>query len=453
MKRWAPWLALVLVVCAVLLSHRSTSPGLLQDSDTVGLLAGIRERDNPWSWFVGDWPIFNHFYRPISTLTLEFDNAVYGDQAWGYGLTNVLLCMGAVLALFWLLRETTETPWMAGTGAALFGLWHIGWPSWLSTALVILAWTSWLGLLRGRERLGAVVLAFLSLWFASQQLAPIFELYSRMVAWIPGRTASTMTLFALLGMAAYARWERCFASRVAPVPQHTDPPVSKSEPARAKPRALQHGWLIGSVLFTALALGSYEQAVILPAAMLGVAVLLFTRGYRPAWWAQSLFWAVLVGYLVLRAQVVPTEISAYQAQQLRHGWSVWHSMLDYLAPGWFGLRSAWIGLETSWLNLLFGTVIFGIVAALANVAAWVTVWSSRERWLALGFALLAAGVFLPMAWLKHFEHYHYWSAAMRSTFVVLLVAAGCRAWLSAVSPPAVQAPARHHPSPGSLPRR
>lgn len=452
MKRWAPWMALVLVVCGVLFSHRSSSPGLLQDSDTVGLLAGIRERGNPWTWFTGDWPIFNHFYRPISTLTLEFDNAVYGNQAWGYGLTNVLLCIGAILALFWLLRETTETPWMAGTGAVLFGIWHFGWPGWLPTALLVLAWASWLGLLRGRERLGAVLLAFLTLWFASHQLAPIFELPGRMVHWIPGRTASSMTLFALLAMASYARWERCFAAKAVALPRNDEPPASKNEPARAHPKPWQHLWLPMAVLFTALALGSYEQAVMLPAAMLGVAVLMFARGYRPAWWTQALFWGVLVAYLALRAQVVPTEVSGYQAQQFRDGPGVWRSLLDYLAPGWFGIEQAWIGLGASWLNLLFGAVLSGIVLALANLAAWVAVWRSKERWIALGYALLALGVFLPMAWLKHFEHYHYWSAAMRSMFVVLLVAAGCRAWLSAVSPPAAQAPARQRPAPGSLPR-
>jgi hypothetical protein len=61
--------------------------------------------------------------------------------------------------------------------------------------------------------------------------------------------------------------------------------------------------------------------------------------------------------------------------------------------------------------------------------------------------------FLPMAWVQHFDHYHYWPMAMRAVFLTLLLPPIGRAVITAVSPRAELAPPRSHPAPGSLPRR
>ncbi|RYG37669.1 hypothetical protein EON81_05960, partial [bacterium] len=108
MKRaWPGWLTIALCGVAVWFS-RVGSASLLQDSDTAVLLAKIRERGNPLSWFAGDWPLGNHFYRPVSTLSFELDNALYGNHAEGYGATNALLAIACIAALFWMLRELTD---------------------------------------------------------------------------------------------------------------------------------------------------------------------------------------------------------------------------------------------------------------------------------------------------------------------------------------------------------
>ena len=69
MKRWAPWFLVVAGLCALLFAGRTESPSLLEDTDTVALLTRLREVRDPMAWFKGDWPLQNHFYRPISTLT------------------------------------------------------------------------------------------------------------------------------------------------------------------------------------------------------------------------------------------------------------------------------------------------------------------------------------------------------------------------------------------------
>src|SRR5687767_2966864 len=105
MKRWGIGLLLVLLSCVPVLLHRESSRYLLEDTDTKVLLQTIRQENAPFSWFVQDWPLRNHFYRPVSTLVFEVDSRIHGDNAAGFGLTNALLCVGCVLLLFWFLRE------------------------------------------------------------------------------------------------------------------------------------------------------------------------------------------------------------------------------------------------------------------------------------------------------------------------------------------------------------
>src|SRR5947209_6221642 len=73
MKRWGIALLAVILACVPILLSHVTTHQLLQDSDTAFLLKTVRERQAPLSWFTGDWPLGNHFYRPVSTLTFEMD--------------------------------------------------------------------------------------------------------------------------------------------------------------------------------------------------------------------------------------------------------------------------------------------------------------------------------------------------------------------------------------------
>jgi hypothetical protein len=42
-------------------------------------------------WLFGDWLLENGFYRPISSLSIALDYALYGEAGWGFRLTNWLL--------------------------------------------------------------------------------------------------------------------------------------------------------------------------------------------------------------------------------------------------------------------------------------------------------------------------------------------------------------------------
>src|SRR4051812_29278202 len=110
MKRWRVWLVLLLAISAFVLLSHGRGPSLLQDSDTAALLRITRARQAPLSWFAGDWPLENHFYRPLPTLTFELDDRLWHHSPDGYGWTNAILCVLCIWGLFWLLREMTDSP-------------------------------------------------------------------------------------------------------------------------------------------------------------------------------------------------------------------------------------------------------------------------------------------------------------------------------------------------------
>ncbi|MBX3110626.1 MAG: hypothetical protein KF857_01340 [Fimbriimonadaceae bacterium] len=456
MKRWLPWLVLPLVCVVQLVVTHPTSAAMLRDSDTAVLLANLRARHDPLSWFGGDWPLANHFYRPVSTLAFEFDNWAHGDDAGGYGLTQSLIGAACVLLVFWLVRELTDKPWAAGVSSLLFGAWHLNWPvsDWLSLAALVGAVVVWVAPFRhGWRRVGPTLMGSAALFFLAGHTWPPVSFASRTVAWLPGRTATVMTVFCLVATAAYARFERLRAARL-PLPEATaeDEPVASRTTFVAKARATDGLWLAVAVLATALALASYEQAVMLPAAIFGVAVLVRSQGRRPHWWAHAVFWAVLLGYVVLRKKLVPSDVSGYQAQQFRNGPGVAISILDFAFPA-HGATSLFLSqLQDDWLIFLTGTPFVYLFQTHGNVGLVVRSAMSREKW-TLAFAWLCALLtFLPMAWLKEFAHYYYWPSVYWALLVTGLTVLGGQIVVSALSHPAVQAPPRPSPAPGSLPR-
>jgi len=203
------------------------------------------------------------------------------------------------------------------------------------------------------------------------------------------------------------------------------------------------------LISAALALGSYEQAVMLPAALLGVAITMRWQDYRPRWWTQALFWGLLIGYLFLRSRLIPTEASGYQKQQFRDGPGVYLSLFDYVFPNLGGLLGLWSSLEAGPLMLLNMSPYMGLFQIIGN--GWSYVCARAEWRLFLCGWLLSILAYLPMAWLKQFDHYHYWPMALRSVAVIALSKVAIEAALTALSPPRLQAPKRPSPAPGSLP--
>lgn len=388
----------------LVLGQAASSPSLLADTDTAFLLKIIRERGSPLSWFTGDWPLGNHFYRPVSTLTFELDARLYGSAAWGYGLTNALLAAACVLLLAWFVVEVTAKPGWAVASSALFALWTVGAP--MDAALAWAPWIALAGFAAYRlRRDGTIplkpVLALTCLLVAAAWEAGGFQaLRFRMIDWLPGRTASTMTVFALFALGAYAR--------------------SLDLHAGVERRA----WQCAAVLGLALALGSYEQAVMLPAAFLALWAVA-GRG-RPGGspWVHAAFWSVLAGYIALRVAVLPGGESTYQAQQLRDGTTAWLSAGEYVFPPIFTLHqwgASWdLGFAVLLVPALYEAAGLLVAMTVAYGLALFAKPSVRRAALA-GWALSWIS-FLPMAWVKPFEHYHFWPMAMRALLAVACVA-------------------------------
>lgn len=466
MKKWLLALAPVLLLCVWVFSSHATGNGLLTDTDTRVLLTRIEQRGDPLSWFTGDWPLFNHFYRPIVTLVFEADRALYGWNGDGYGRTNALLCIATIMALFWLVRELFDRPVYAAGAASLFALWHLP-----LTSLTPLTWIPYLFIalgfgclfLPGRRWQNAVLLATVGFGLSTEILA-IYPFRGGMMDWIPGRTASTMTLFCFLAMAAYVRYERLSSRRdLLPEPGPLDPPATQNTAFTTS----RNGWTVAlwpvlAVLFGWFAFSSYEQAVMLPACLLGVAVAMRIRGYRVRWAWQIPFWALIPAYVLVRNYFVNRERSNYQSQQLRFGDDVYYTLSDYGLPFARSVKQFFANLEVDPMTaIVMFMVPLMIVVLMVSHGAWIREVirsrSKRDRDLAVllltGF-LLSFLAFLPMAWLKPFasyNHYHYFSMGLRSLFVfgwVLLLGQLAK---TAMTRPAQKAPPRPVPAPGSLP--
>jgi hypothetical protein len=448
------WIVLgVLVACVLaVLSTRSHDPSLLQDSDTRAILTALRQRDDPWSWFVSDWPLQNHFYRPIVALSFEWDWRMWGDQAAGYGWTNAILAAACVLTLAWLVWELFRASWQAGLAACLLTVWLRDAGPILAEASTYVAWaTLFFGLIL-RRRLGWPLIAAVVLWFLGSELSGISHLLTRVVQWLPGRTASLMALFCLVALASYARYVRIVSRRpLQSESKPTDPPPTKSTRAIRPRSRYAWVWMVVSLLATALALASYEQAVMLPLVVAVAAWVLDRRGYRASWWWLATFWAVLVLYVVVRATYVSLDPSDYQLQQLRTGPGVRLSLLEYFLPGLLALQPIWINLELGmgvlWVPQFYAQCMRLVSFLVTSVVAL----RSTERPDVIGGWLMSGLAFLPLAWAKHFDHYHFWPMALRTILLVALFRVAGRAMVNAVSRPALQAPPRRDPAPGSLP--
>lgn len=449
MRRWSiAWGGAVLAALWVLTS-RSWAPSLLDDTDTSVLLRTIRAKGAPFSWFLSDWPLYNHFYRPIPTLAFEVDSRISGNNAAGYGWTNCLLAVACVFALFWFLRELLDKPLAAAAGTLLFASWQTSTfhPDW-RWVWVLAGLTLVVGAIRHRNDWRAYVPASLVLLFLAHELDPIESLQARVIDWLPGRTASSMTLFALLAMAAYARFERLGRSEEPAEVGPLTPPATRSAVA-GQASGVRWPWAIASLLAGMLCFASYEQAVMLPACIVGLAVYFRWQHRRPAWWLCGLFLALLGGYLLLRHLVIPPGISQYQHQQLRTTAGALNALIDFVWP--FNTYREWnVLLDQGWLALLNSPIY---VLALMWTVGVTTVYQLRKEW-RLAFAGWALSVlaFLPMAWLKIFDHYYYWPLALRTVFVIAVASVAWRLVSTAWCPPALQAPKRPSPAPGSLPR-
>lgn len=450
----------LLALCILLSASRSTT--LLQDTDTRVMLSRIMERENPLSWFTSDWPLQNHFYRPIVTLIFEADLARAGWNSQAFAFTNALLCAIAMITLFWCVREVFENSTLACLSALIYTL---------SICGVKLEWlTQTLSLVAGIAAVVAVVQSKKINWLAlsvfgigivtSAELFTFAPFSGGVLHWIPGRTATTMACFCFAACAAYARYERLSASRIPAQPQAGDPPSTRNTEVFEKKSALI--WAILSVACVWLALASYEQAVMLPACLLGIAITMRNRRILVRWAWQIPFWGMIGVYWLQRKLFLPPGVSTYQNQQFRNSSEVFFASADYFFHPARAIRNVVYSVQINPLNILFH--IPGIVYTLCWIVMLVVVYrmwkqSANSTRNSIGPALAAGYIlsslaFLPMAWMKPFDynHYHFWPQGFRAIFAAGLLIVFGTELIRALSRPALQAPPRPSPAPGSLPR-
>ena len=458
MKNRTVGFLLALLACVPILIFRATGNALLGDTDTAFLISKLNQYQNPWRWFTHDWPLENHFYRPISTLTFEFDNRFHPGSGDGFGLTNALICVLATLALYWFLCEVKRSIPVALVGTWLFATWTLG-GHFLGTVIpYIVSVIPWLFLVIILWRMNSerkfkwellwVAIGGFFVWNRIVDVQP--DMSPRSMYWLPGRTATSMTIFALIALASYVRFER-LGALVRPEKEAgaTDPPATRSSNQRGEPQN-HWGWFLVSCAATAMALATYEQAVMIPSLIFILGVWLWVHGLQTRFSFQIFFWAILVAYLVYRVQIIPVQPSGYQKQQFRHGSGLWIDIFNYICPGLFGLFAAWNAITTGFLALLTDSVWTPLAYFSANVSAWVSI---RKTWLKPTITLsLALFSYLPMAFLKQFGHYHYFPEALLTLFVITLFEAYWPRLVAAISPQAIQAPRRIERAPGSLPR-
>jgi hypothetical protein len=407
-------------------------------------------------WLFGDWLLENGFYRPVSSLSIALDYALYGEAGWGFRLTNWLLMILTALGAWALVRAyarlggTPYAEWLAlGVGVAL-SLQQTGLTS------VVAKWSAWwfvgavVGIVasgkilppslrfpplregnrggagspplregnrggagsppqREESQIGAVppagrgnlkggvqvILALGALFWGFDRL--LATEYTRLITWVPSRTALLGTMFgvwamyALLRGATERRW----------------------------------GWLaLGGVLYL-LALGSYEQPITLVALVSALAF--WRRRDWGGWGARAFAVAAACAVLVfaLRFALLPAEPTTYQRQQLRSSLSgpIATYLTELLPPvgQWQYWRAVGAQLEvllvdkTGWDHLV-GTLLY--LGVLAAVLRWRGLLGGAWLWHALAF--------LPMAFLHFFEHYMYLPQLGKTLFDVGLIAWGIR---------------------------
>ena len=89
---------------------------------------------------------YAEFWHPLTWLSLMFDYQLYGLNAGGYHLTNLILHILSALLLFWLFNRMTGTIWRSAFVAVLFALHplHVESVAWISERKDVLSVFFWM---------------------------------------------------------------------------------------------------------------------------------------------------------------------------------------------------------------------------------------------------------------------------------------------------------------------
>ena len=107
---------LALALVAAFFAHRFVLDLELMGWDTYPTIAASRVRDLgdllggfSEELMDGRYP-GGHFYRPLTNLVFALDHALWGLRPFGYQLTNLVILLAGVVAVFVLARRWLEIP-------------------------------------------------------------------------------------------------------------------------------------------------------------------------------------------------------------------------------------------------------------------------------------------------------------------------------------------------------
>ncbi len=392
----------------------------------------IEQGASLFKWFVGDWPLYNGFYRPLPTLAFELDRALFGHNLVPYLSINQLVAFLCSVLLVWLVWELFRKPLHAWACGALYAFWQVGGPEylpietigwWVAAVLVFRAllegqgkWRPWL--------LVALVTAYafreLSAEIATADTTGMTFSY-RVIGWSPGRTATIFSLFGLLCAASYVRFER-----------------------------VKHwSWMALAILGLLGAFLSYEQCVVLAPTLLACALVLRFQGERPAWWFHAMAWGATLLYVGMHEHFLPRE-TRYREQAARGVSGGVRDLIRWLFPASTDIRRLLANVSLGASLFLIPLPYIALARVGANLSAWA---AARRHWLPLAFGLLVStGTYGPLAFQHFLAHYYHFSMAFRAILAVWLFQLAYDLSLSAASPQAAPTEQPHAPEPRSLPR-
>ena len=87
-------------------------------TENIHIQSGITLEGFRWAFST----TYAEFWHPLTWLSLMFDYQLYGLNAGGYHLANLILHIMSTLLLFWLFNRMTGSIWRSAFVAALFAL-------------------------------------------------------------------------------------------------------------------------------------------------------------------------------------------------------------------------------------------------------------------------------------------------------------------------------------------
>jgi len=399
---WAIGLGLILLLHLLGVARWRYDDGLwdnFENLDTRVILRRLQQPHSVWAWFVGDWVLGNGFYRPLPSMLYQADYWLWGDALLHWKWTNGLLATASALVLVGFVYTLTRRRSVALTVGLAFTLWQTGFappvPLWVGFGLLIagVVWGYWQGDWRRGAVWGALAFALVVEWGFVGNLPDIHtkSFAYRAMGWIPGRTATLMTLFALLalwGAAGYART------------------------GRARWAVLAVGGFVGAML-------SYEQFLALP-----VLMALVVWAVRPpralAIRAGAVCLAcllLLIPYAAFYRLHIPTQ-TQYHQQRIKRQKTLPMTALTWLVPP---AHEAWMQVDlacTAPFNLLFSRFWLAQVGLVAYLVALRYGLRLRYGWLGWLGSLLA---YAPAAPLLPLMHYYYLPAVLRALWWGILL--------------------------------